>query len=358
MEFSIDKQTFQKMIVNVKPALEASAEVPIQGLIKIDISDNKLSLLSYNGKLTILNKIDITSTSDGSAVVSGKSLVDVVNVLTGSLTIKKDGNKLRLNNNKSAIGLAIMEEAAFPLVADYDAQNFSNTYKGFFAEVKKASFCASKEGDSNRSHLTGVHFNGGAMIGCDGHRMAVRAHNLSFDKIITVSAESLNKISKIFKDDEDIRMAVGDSEIHFNQEYLYATVRLLVEKYPNFKNLIPQTPYDEIKMSKKEIEAALTTVCPLTDKESTTVFRFTPGKLLVVASSPLGEAKHEIEADCANATNVALNAKFILEAIKHLDSDIVLMELRDGNQPIVIKEARYIHVIMPRRLPDAPSKGR
>ncbi len=62
----------------------------------------------------------------------------------------------------------------------------------------------------------------------------------------------------------------------------------------------------------------------------------------------LGEAREEIDiAYAGKELTIGFNPAFILDAVKELTQDEVAFEVTDSEKPAVLREQRYVYIILP-----------
>jgi DNA polymerase-3 subunit beta len=195
------------------------------------------------------------------------------------------------------------------------------------------------------------------MAGCDGHRLAIKPHNLNLAKEILIPADSLKKVGGVLMKDEDIHFALGSSEVYFSQNNIFASLRLFEGAYPKYKQIIPTTAYDEISISREAFLDSLKKVTPMFDRGQTVNFTASHEHLgpggnirLQTQCSELGEAECFCEGQVAKPFSSAFSAQYMEQAVNRLESDIVTLRVRDEKTPIEIREGDYIHIIMPKRV--------
>jgi DNA polymerase-3 subunit beta len=91
------------------------------------------------------------------------------------------------------------------------------------------------------------------------------------------------------------------------------------------------------------------------DRTKPVKITLSPGALKVAAYNPeLGEAEESLEAGYAGEEiTIGFNSRYLLDALGPLQADQVVLELKDGLSPGVLRsfeEEGYLCVIMPMRI--------
>jgi len=357
MYFTIDSTEFRKLVQTVAPALQTGrfVELPAYTCIKIEAIDDGIVLQACSDILSIQTVKGTPVTRTGAIGVPGKYLSQIAAIMPeGELTIKATDGRATITNSKTKFDLHSTNPELFPVFPDYKNLDFVMT-DSFFQQADRVKFATST--DPDRGIIQGICVRDKKLIATDGHRLAISPHNLPFNDGTVIHADSITKLSKVFNTDEMLQISVGDAEIHFHQGNVMATSRLLEGKYPDYTQVIPKTPYDEISFPKEQILSTLKILNIVVDKEFTTYFDFQPGRAKVTSqTAEVGEAEDYFECQTAKPFKNALNSKYLIQTLERLEQDVVTMQVRDPNFPVVIKEGEYVHVIMPKRRPSEAKK--
>jgi len=92
-----------------------------------------------------------------------------------------------------------------------------------------------------------------------------------------------------------------------------------------------------------------------TDRYNLVKYEIAKNKMLVTTNSPeVGEAKDEVDVEYdGDAISIGFNPQFVIEVLKVVEEDKVVLELKDAQSSGVIKPLdndNYLYVVMPVRL--------
>lgn len=355
MDFTIKTEDLKNLVNNVYPALENKELLPAFTCIKLEALPDGVALQGFSNPLYMKTVMHAQVKSPGVFGIPGKPLHDILSKMPPEQDIRvhtnPDNNRLAFSNSTSTIHLNLIDGDQFPLMANFENLEFREVAPGFLDKVDKVAFCASK--DETRYHLQGVHFTQGHMVATDGHRMAILNTDVPIDNgAFTLPADSIKSVRKIFDTDGAVNICEEDSTVHLWQNNIMASLRKIEGKFPNYQQLIPNSPYDEAAIRKSDLKQSLSLLTIITDKKNGVVFNFQNGSLdLDCETNEIGHGHHRMECQFPkDSLRIALNAKYIAEAIDHIDSESVTWQLRDNTSPIILTEKDYVQVIMPQRL--------
>jgi DNA polymerase-3 subunit beta len=230
--------------------------------------------------------------------------------------------------------------------------------------IDKTLFAAST--DSSRVHLWGCYLKvvGGAatMVGIDGGMLAVAkaelAAKLNADCIIPrLAVQHLVTALDGHKGSFGIAFSGTPAHLFARIDGVNLALKLTDAQYPPYENVIPKSIERTAVVPRAALIMALKRVSMITSelKASSAVnLTLSAGALRIKGENPdLGESEDEIEVQY-DAPEITIGAKAdqIVDAIKRMDTDEVLIQLVGDMDPITIKPKDrddYTFVTMPMR---------
>lgn len=153
-----------------------------------------------------------------------------------------------------------------------------------------------------------------------------------------------------------IELAVEGSQIILKLDQTTLMVRLIEGRYPNYQQLIPQNLKRKLQVSREQFIGSLRRVSLLSNQKSKGVtLTVSEGGLQIATTNPeMGDAKEEMEAQYSGEEiKIGFNARYLLEILNAMDSDIVDFALNDQLSPGVLRpanHAEYTCIVMPMRI--------
>ena len=132
--------------------------------------------------------------------------------------------------------------------------------------------------------------------------------------------------------------------------------RLIEGPYPNYEGVIPKTFVGDCTIDKDVLEGALKRVSLVASPHVKNVkFDFQNKGIILSASSPdIGEAREEIPCTYNGETmGIWFNANFILELLRHIHEEVILMQLTSQSTAALVKpktEKNPLYLLMPLRI--------
>ena len=132
--------------------------------------------------------------------------------------------------------------------------------------------------------------------------------------------------------------------------------RLVEGRYPDYKQIIPQSFKTSTKVSASELANAVKTASLFTRSGIYDVrLEFLPDKKDLVVSSAnnqLGENTSKISIDISGEpNNIVLNYRYLLDGLQNIGSEEVEVSIIDAGSPCVLKpvdkNSDYVYIVMP-----------
>ena len=216
-----------------------------------------------------------------------------------------------------------------------------------------------------RYYLNGLlfdfHDNQLTAVATDGHRLALcdlgGDVGLAEERQLIVPRKGVLELSRMLSDSDDaVELALGKNHIRLVKGNTVFTSKLIDGRFPEYRAVIPKGTDKHIKIDRDAFTRALQRASILSNEKYKGVrLEAEGGRIRIIAHNPQHEeAVEELEAEL-NFDNLAIgfNVTYLLDALLAIDSDTVLMELKDANSSCLISGdggGRDRHVVMPLKL--------
>ena len=377
MTFEIDKKEFLKGLGLMQGVAGRKTTLPILSHILLEWEKNSLYLTGTDLETGIREEIMAKIHQKGRASVSAKKLYEIVRELPEeTIHIKKKDNQwITLQCGKSYFNLAGLDPEEFPSFPACQEENFSTVSTRLIREmIEKTSFAASNE--ESRYHLNGILFaqikQGGkeslSMVATDGHRLSLldrenQKINGVDEKGMIIPKKGVMEVKRIIGDrDGEEEMGAYFNATHgfFKTGKSLTAIRLIDGEFPEYEQVIPKGNDKKLVMVKERIVSALKRVSTMASERIEGVkFSLKRNSMeMSTTHQDFGDAQEELEVSYEGPPlQVGFNARYLIEAFNVIDSEEVLMELKDEGSPGVIRPSssgpqlsNQICIIMPMRL--------
>jgi DNA polymerase-3 subunit beta len=377
MYFEIDKKEFIKGLGLIQCVAATNTTLPILSHILLEWDKASLYLTGTDLETGIREELTAKIHEKGKASVSAKKLYEIVRELSEEAIHirKKDNQWITLQCGKSIFNLAGLDPEEFPSLPTYQEGNFSTVSTRLIREmIEKTVFAASNE--ESRYHLNGVLFAQSKqageemlrMVATDGHRLSlVDRQNKKIsgidEKGIIMPKKGILEVKKIIGDrdgEEEMEICFNATHGFFKLGKSLTVIRLIEGEFPEYEQVIPKGNDKKLLMAKERMVSSLKRVSTMANERMEGV-KFSLKTNSVEMSSThqdFGDAQEEVEVVYDGPPfQVGFNARYLIEALNVIDTEEVLMELKDDGSPGILKPSspapvlsNQISIIMPMRL--------
>ena len=274
INFSINKNLFLQSLNTTKRAISHKNAIPILSTIKIDVTNEGITLIGSNGQISIENFISVNNenagllvTSLGSILLEATFFINVVSSLPDvTLDFKEiEQKQIVLTSGKSEITLKGKDSDQYPRIQDVPTSNPLVLETKILKDlINETAFAASLQ--ESRPILTGVHFvltdhKNLKTVATDSHRLSQKKIILekngdNFD--VVIPSRSLREFTAVFSDEiETVEVFFANHQILFRSENISFYTRLLEGNYPDTDRLIPTEFSTVVTFATSALRAAI-----------------------------------------------------------------------------------------------------
>ncbi|RKN86010.1 DNA polymerase III subunit beta [Paenibacillus ginsengarvi] len=377
MKLNILKDVFNEAIQHVSKAISSRTTIPILTGIKIDVEPTGITLTASDTEISIQSfiPIEIDGTeivqvmTPGSVVLPAKFFIEMTRKLPSSdVTLEVKENFITwIRSGSAEIQIVGLDPEEYPLLPQLEENNVMTISSDLLKSmIRQTTFAVSTSETS--PILTGVLWNFQQerlkMIACDRLRMASREAQIAIgDAVdlqnIVIAGKSLNELSKLLPDHNmGIEIVVANNQVLFKMDRISFYTRILDGAYPDTSKLIPQSFQTELTVDTRKLADSIDRAYLLSREEKTNIVKMTLKEDQTVeissSSSELGKVTENIEAHqlSGDLLSISFNSKYMLDALKIIDSEHIQICFRGSMQPIIIKPGDHgnmLHLIMPYR---------
>ena len=356
MKFSIKKELLLENLNNVSKAVSSKNVIPVLGGIKFNLTNEGLFLTATNNEIDIESFIDKKYIdkieSLGTIVIQGKYLLEIVRKLPeGLINIEIiDGLKILINSQNSNFNLNGIDPNEFPNINLENSINPIILSKKVIKNIVNQTLFATSMQES-RPILTGINIkienDRMECIATDSYRLSKKIVKLDnpVDNIINIviPGKNMGELVKIIDDeDENIEIHIFSNKILFKFDNILFQSRLLNGSFPDTSRLIPEEFSLEIKADLDELYKVIDRAALLTSEKEKNVIKFeTCGNEVVISSNTpeIGkvEEKLAITKNNDNEIKIAFSSKYMMEALRTINSKEIRILLNSDVKPIILK---------------------
>lgn len=379
MKFYILKERLAKSVQDVLKAVASRTTIPILTGIKIDVTEEGVTLTGSNSDISIksfipkeedeVELVEIFET--GSIVLQARFFNEVVRKLPESIVEVEveDQFKTIIRSGNAEFIIHGLDAEEYPRLPELDEENSFSMPADLLATLIKQTVFAVSQSET-RPILTGVHWNFEndelIAVATDSHRLALKKATLktglfgnnSFS--IVIPGKSLNELIKVIDENsqEPVEIIVTETQILFKAKHLLFYSRLLEGKYPDTSKLIPTDSKTTVKLNTKEFLNAVDRASLLAREGKNNVVKFTTmdnGIIEISSYTPeIGKVVETVKSLSIEGEElkISFSAKYMMEALRAIDGTEITIYFTGAMRPFVIKtdeDDTILQLILPVR---------
>src|SRR5207244_665385 len=311
----------------VARAVSTRASVQILSGVLLRAEGGRLHLAATDMELSLRSSVDAQVDGEGSVVVPGRLLVDLVRLLPDSeVTIehRADESVVHVTSGPSTSTLHTYATEDFPRLPDLDAVGtFTVDRETLLETIGRVARSASR--DESRPVLTGilVRFEQGKLVmaATDSYRLSVKETPLEGDAPeleAIIPARALAELTRIAQSGENVELGVHENQVVFAADDVWLTTRRIDGQFPNYKQLLPESFEHDVTISRGELLDVVRRVAVMAQRNSPLRLRFAEGELTVSAQTQdVGEARESLPVQFSGEPlEIGFNAEFLREGIE------------------------------------------
>ncbi len=349
MKFVCNGTILSDAALTVSKACAVKTITPVLECIKIKAENDLLTLTAYDGEISIERKIKAEVMEEGEVCVNGKTFADFVGKISAfEVVVSTDEKGVIIRYADSESYMQVLPAEEFPLVGDknVDGKDYFEIKENVLKElISETVFCCATDG--SRPILKGALLQAKegelSVTALDGFRMAYAYAAItgsSAEMKIVCPARTLVEISrmldgdgglKIYADKYALSVAVADTVI---------TSRLYAGEFVKKENIFPLDFTTKVVVKRAELIDSVERASVLIrgDKYNLIVLDVKNGKVVVNANSDMGKIEETVVAELnGKEVKVAMNRKFLGEAIKALSEEYIQLSFNTAVTPFTLE---------------------
>jgi DNA polymerase III subunit beta len=368
LKLAVSRETFlNRLGIAVRGVSTRSAIQTLSGVL-LKVEGGAAELQATDMELGVRVALDVKESEDGSVVLPGRLLLDVVRALPAeelSLTYRAAEHDVEVVSGSARFHLRTLPLEDFPKLPEAAgaASALSVPADAFVDTIGRVARAASR--DETRPHLTGVLVTAAEkqlrMVATDSYRLSVKettlAEALDGSLEANVPARTLQELGRIASADaaEQIDVAALENQVVFTVGDVVLSSRLVEGRFPNYQQLLPDSFEHELRVQRSELLDVVRRISLLAQKNAPLRLRFADGTLEVSAQTPdVGEASEALPVPFeGEALEIGFNPEFFRDGLESAESDELSLKLISPLRPGLIQsgeEGGFVYLVMPIRL--------
>lgn len=365
MKLICNKQRLYEALINVSKAAADKSAIPALEGIKFSLSDSTLWLTGYDLEIGIKTSLDVISADKQDIVVNSRLFSEIIKKMpTDEIDIEVNENMvMTIKGGITEYTISVINADEYPGIPDFYTDSRITVPQSVLKEMINQSIFAVSQNDTKpilKGELFEIKDNELNIVAIDGFRLAVRTEAVKSenDFKFVVPSKTLNEVSRLLKDDDDLScdILVSKKQVVFDFSGYTVFSRLLEGEFHNYRGSIPNTSVTEVVIDKKELISCLERASLLINEKIKSPVRcmFDNGALKLSCQTAIGKIFDEITADISGPKiEIGFNCKYLLDPLKVIPDERIKLLMNGGNLPmkiVPINSSEYTYLVLPVRL--------
>ncbi len=362
LRVTVSRDELAQKLGIVARGVSSRTAVQILSGILLRSEGGQLHLAATDMELSLRASLPANVESEGSVVVQGKILVDLVRQLPGNDVVIEHGAEdgvLKITSGASRSQINTFAAADFPRLPELDVQLHSLKAGAVLETIGRVRRAASR--DESRPVLTGilVRFEPGKLVmaATDSYRLSVKETAIE-DQLpeleAIVPARALEELQRIAAGAEMLELGVRENQVIFGADGVWLTTRRIDGQFPNYKQLLPDTFEHVVALNRLEVLDVVRRTSVLAQRNSPLRLRFAEGELVISSQTQdVGESRESLPIQyVGEPLEIGFNAEFLRDGLDSVEGDEVTINLISPLRPGLLKGGNgdFWYLIMPIRL--------
>ena len=367
MKFTIKKNIILEALSNAVRALSTKITIPVLNGILLNLTNEGLEVQASDSELTIKTTINakdiINIETEGRAVLQSRCLLEIIRKMPNEIINFEitENNNIKIYSDINEYIIECYNIGEYPNINLERSQNLIHLSSKLLKEMlNQTSYAMSLQ--EVRPLLTGLNLKiNGDILECtatDSYRLAKKTVKLDTpiqNSInIVIPGKSVNELVYILKDEGDVVIDLFKNKVLFTYNNILFQTALLNGTYPDTSNYIPKDFSYMINLNLKEYYSAIDRASTIMISKDKNIIKMIIDnkKMTLYGSSSDSKSKEELVIDCNNKEKleISYSSKYMLDALKVLDSENIILLINGDDKPIIINSVdddTIIELILP-----------
>ncbi|MBT8326959.1 MAG: DNA polymerase III subunit beta [Bacteroidia bacterium] len=350
MKFIVNTDQLLHKLQSISGTIVSKPVIPILDHFLFDIAGGKLTITATDLETSMSTAIDVQSEEDVRIAVPSKMCLDTLKALPNqpvTFTINSDKNSIELKSEFGRYKLVGQNADDYPKIPETTSENSFKMEAGVLSSsITKTIFASGN--DELRLSLTGVYvqlFNDNAVfVATDANRLVkVERSDIKpgVESNFILPKKALNLLkTNLPHDDTEVQVDFNDSNAFFAFDDIKLICRLIDERYPDYRAVIPTDNPNRLSISRQDFLNSVRRISIFGNRTTNQINIKITGSELTVSAEDIdlsNEAVERLGCDYnGEDMEIGFNSKLLIEMLQNMTTSDVVIELSTPNRAGII----------------------
>jgi len=377
MQVKIDRETLLKGVGRTLGVVDRRGTMPILGNFLLQTDENRVIISATDLEVSFRGYYPAEILEHGAVTVQAHYFFNLIKELPGD-TLDLTGTEkssLKIQAGDARYQLNGLAAENFPPVPEVTDQHLVEVESLMMKEmIEKTIFSVSA--DDLQYHLSSIFWERVEtetgfllrLISTDGHRLTLIERPLpgsdqfAIEKGILIPRKGMAEVIRFLAEEEKVSLGLGTQSLALKADDRYLFIRLLLDKkFPEYRRIIPEAFAYRFAINRREFHETIKRISLLSSERfKGVILKLLADRVEVTFTNPEVGEGHEVVPAFLEAGDpaglpieVGFNARYFLEPLNAMASDMVILELNDRDRPCRLvdqADPHYFSIIMPMSL--------
>jgi len=377
MQVKINRETLLKGVGRTLGVVDRRGTMPILSNFLMQTETNQVRIAATDLEVSFRGFYPAEILEPGAVTIQAHYFFNLIKELPGdTLDLRAtDKGGMKILAGDSRYQLNGLPADQFPPVPEIAEQNLVEVESHMVKEmIEKTIFSVSA--DDLQYHLSSIFWERLEvetgfllrLISTDGHRLTLierplpGSENLSIEKGILIPRKGMAEVIRFLAEEEKVSLGLSTQSLALRADDHYLFIRLLLDKkFPEYRRIIPETFAYRFAVNRREFHEAIKRISLLSSERfKGVVLKLSSDQVEVSFTNPeVGEGQEimplfmEAGDPAGLPLEVGFNARYFLEPLNAMESEMAILELNDKDRPCRLVDQgdpHYFSIIMPMSL--------
>ena len=346
MKFIIPSNLLLSQLSQISGVIVSKPVLPILENFLFDIKNGELTISATDLETSMSTKLPVEAKEDIKVAIPSRLTMDILRQLADqplTFTVNEENFSVEMSTSSGRYKLAGQNAADFPQMPEVQSEkSFEVTSSILSRAINKTIFATGT--DELRPNLLGVYVemgpNGTNFVATDANRLVkyTRSNITSAEESsFIIPKKALNMLkSSLSNDDSIVRVDYGATNVFFSFGDIKLISRLIDERYPDYKNVIPKENTNELTLSRLDLLNSVKRISIFSNRATHQIRLKITGSELNISAEDLelsNEAQERLDCEYNGADmEIGFNSRYLVDLLSFMDGDSVKVLLDTPNK--------------------------
>ncbi len=356
MKFIVNTNQLLNKLQEISGTIVSKPVIPILDHFLFDIKEGVLTVSGTDLETSMSTSLEVQSDADVTIAVPSKMCMDTLKALPNqpvTFTVQSDKNTIELKSEFGRYKLIGQNADDFPKIPEPTSENSFNMSSGVLSSSIAQTIFASGN-DELRLSLTGVFVqlfkDNAVFVATDANRLVkVERADISpgVEANFILPKKALNLLkTNLPQDDTDCKVDFNDSNAFFTFGDVRLICRLIDERYPDYKAVIPTENPNKLSLNRQDFLNSVKRISIFGNKTTNQINVKITGSELTISAEDIdlsNEAVERLGCDYAGEDmEIGFNSKLLIEMLQNISTPDIVIELSTPNRAGIILPSQNI----------------